>query len=385
MSPQGWRSVCLGELASIVTGATPKAAEADSWGEYLDFVTPSDQLEGHREAVPVRRLSKIGAERLKRRIVPPLSTNLTCIGSTIGKVSMAATECVTNQQINSLVAREQVADPRFIYYMILGWSPELKRFAAGSATPIVNKSDLSEFRFSVPNLPVQRAIAEVLGALDDKIAANRRLVETADELAVSIVRSGYVDGGEVQLGNIATITMGSSPPGDSYNEEGRGTVFYQGNRDFGFRSPTNRVWTLDPKRVAHAGDTLVSVRAPVGELNIATEETCVGRGLAALRSTEGAPAVLYYRLKAAPRVWDSYESGGTVFGSINGKELHALKIPALADVRLLEMSVSELDRIIASAEMESIQLAKIRDTLLPRLMSGELRVRDAEKITSNAI
>src|SRR5699024_1023989 len=136
----------------------------------------------------------------------------------------------------------------------------------------------------VPPLQEQRAIAEVLGALDDKIAANSELARVADELASTLVRLGVEDLTDtVALAEIAAVTMGSSPPGSSFNEEGAGSVFYQGVRDFGVRSPARRVWTTSPTRMAAAGDLLVSVRAPVGEVNVATEDMCVGRGLAAIR------------------------------------------------------------------------------------------------------
>lgn len=81
------------------------------------------------------------------------------------------------------------------------------------------------------------------------------------------------------LSDIATITMGQSPSGSSYNEESVGEVFYQGRAEFGFRFPTRRLFTTEPKRMAEPGDVLLSVRAPVGDLNVAYEKCCIGRGL----------------------------------------------------------------------------------------------------------
>src|SRR5690606_25248520 len=96
-------SVKLSSIAEIVTGTTPSASQTDSWGSEVDFITPSDQSDSRREATPARFLSAAGVARLHKRLVPARSTNLTCIGSTIGKVSMAMSEAVTNQQINSIV------------------------------------------------------------------------------------------------------------------------------------------------------------------------------------------------------------------------------------------------------------------------------------------
>ena len=85
------------------------------------------------------------------------------------------------------------------------------------------------------------------------------------------------------LSDIAEITMGTSPEGESFNADGIGTVFYQGRTDFGFRFPTIRLYTTEPKRFANKGDILMSVRAPVGDINIAKEHCAIGRGLAALK------------------------------------------------------------------------------------------------------
>ena len=87
---------------------------------------------------------------------------------------------------------------------------------------------------------------------------------------------------EGTLSNIADITMGQSPSGSSYNEDGNGTIFFQGRAEFGFRFPTVRLYTTEPKRMACTNDTLMSVRAPVGDLNVAHVDCCIGRGLAAI-------------------------------------------------------------------------------------------------------
>ena len=98
------------------------------------------------------------------------------------------------------------------------------------------------------------------------------------------------------LSEIADITMGQSPPGTSLNSDELGTVFYQGCTDFTKRFPVNRLFTTDPKRLANKGDILLSVRAPVGTLNIANESCCIGRGVAALSSKSGHKNFLYYVL-----------------------------------------------------------------------------------------
>jgi type I restriction enzyme S subunit len=113
------------------------------------------------------------------------------------------------------------------------------------------------------------------------------------------------------------LTMGQSPPGDTYNEEGNGLPFYQGRTDFGFRFPIRRIYRTAPTRYAKPGDTLVSVRAPVGDINMANEECCIGQGVAAVRHKSGATSFTYHLMANLYPDFARFEAEGTVFGSIN--------------------------------------------------------------------
>jgi type I restriction enzyme S subunit len=256
----------------------------------------------------------------------------------------------------------------------------------GAVQQHFNVGAAKNITLNLPPLPEQKAIAEVLGALDDKISANTKQVELADELAASLTRYAVGTTESIALSEIADIVMGSSPSGTSFNEIGEGTVFYQGVRDFGVRFPSNRVWTTAPARLAMPGDTLLSVRAPVGRVNLATEETCIGRGVASVRSSNDQPFTLFHLLKDSHEAWAPFEAEGTVFGSINKAQLASLRVPRLrADQQvLLETKLAPLEHFIASALAENPPLAETRDALLPLLMSGKLRVKDAEKVLENA-
>lgn len=176
------------------------------------------------------------------------------------------------------------------------------------------------------------------------------------------------------LSDIANITMGQSPAGTSYNEEGVGTVFYQGRGEFGWRYPTQRLFTTEPKRMAKAGDVLMSVRAPVGDLNLAYEDCCIGRGLAAISCDY--PSYCLYLMRSLSKKLDAYNGEGTVFGPINGKALKGLEIalPGIDDIATFEAMVAPIDAQIRCNETESRSLSQLRDALLPKLMSGEIDV-----------
>ena len=129
-----------------------------------------------------------------------------------------------------------------------------------------------------------------------------------------------------KLSDIAIITMGQSPNGKSYNEQGEGEVFYQGRAEFGSRFPTRRLYTTEPKRMAETGDVLLSVRAPVGDMNIAYEKCCIGRGLAAVHSKTGNSSFLLYTMFGLKTQLDVFNGEGTVFGSINREALAAMPV-----------------------------------------------------------
>lgn len=173
------------------------------------------------------------------------------------------------------------------------------------------------------------------------------------------------------------VTMGQSPPGHTYNETGDGVPFFQGRRDFGVRYPSNRVYCTEPKRMAKAGDTLLSVRAPVGDTNLARTDCCIGRGIAALRHKSGCSSFTYYSVLQLGQALSSYDSEGTVFGSINQKNLNSLLVitPPKEILSVFSQIVGVTDSRIKSLSEEASTLAELRDTLLPKLLTGELKVR----------
>ena len=174
------------------------------------------------------------------------------------------------------------------------------------------------------------------------------------------------------------VTMGQSPPGHTYNEAGDGVPFFQGRRDFGMRYPSNRVYCTEPKRMAKAGDTLLSVRAPVGDTNLARTDCCIGRGIAALRHKSGCSSFTYYSVLQLGQALSSYDSEGTVFGSINQKNLNSLLVitPPKEILSVFSQIVGVTDSRIKSLSEEASTLAELRDTLLPKLLSGELRINN---------
>ena len=185
---------------------------------------------------------------------------------------------------------------------------------------------------------------------------------------------------EGSLSDIANITMGQSPSGSSYNEDGIGAIFFQGRAEFGFRFPTIRLYTTEPKRMAYANDILMSVRAPVGDLNVAHNDCCIGRGLAAIHSKTNHQSFVLYTMFSLKKQLDVFNGEGTVFGSINRNSLNDMPIliPADEQIEKFELIVATMDAEIRNNYDEICHLQSARDSLLSRLMSGELDVSNIE-------
>ena len=179
------------------------------------------------------------------------------------------------------------------------------------------------------------------------------------------------------LSDIADITMGQSPAGDSYNEESLGIPFYQGSTDFGTYYPTQRVYTTQPGRLAKTLDTLLSVRAPVGTLNTAYEDCCIGRGLAAIRHPER-NEFIHYLLSSSKWFFDNINNTGTTFGSITKDVLYQMPviIPPEGIISLFEKKIQQYRDFHYSNERETRELMYLRDWLLPVLMNGQATIED---------
>ncbi len=310
-----------------------------------------------------------------------------------------------------------IIDPLYAsYYLghpsVRNW---IVRHAVGATMPNLNTSILSNLPFVVPPIAEQKAIAQILSSLDDKIELNQQMNQTLEAIARALFKSWFIDFEPVRakmddrqpvgmdaetaslfpaefenspLGKIPRnwrvgtvgeefdITMGQSPPGETYNEQGSGLPFYQGRRDFGFRFPSIRMYCNIPTRIAQTGDTLVSVRAPVGDINMAKQKCCIGRGVASVRHKEGHSSYTFYFMHSLNEQFAKFEAEGTVFGSINKQAFLLIPclIPPATIVKNFEQFLFSIDQQIENNEEQSYNLISIRDSLLLKLLSGRTKV-----------
>ena len=275
-----------------------------------------------------------------------------------------------NSQINQIL--EQIAQALFKSWFV-DFGPVRAKVQALSDGLSLEQAELAAMQAISGKTP------EELTALSQTQPERyAELAETAKAFPCEMVE---IDGVKVPkgwelstIGDCYDVVMGQSPKGETYNKNKQGMLFYQGRAEFGWRFPTPRLFTTDPKRIAEQNSILMSVRAPVGDINIALEKCCIGRGLAALQHKSKSLSFGLYQIQSIKPELDLFNGEGTVFGSINQANLKNIQIinPEEKFIQLFEKNLSSCDSKIMNNEIENNALKEIRDLLLPRLLNGEL-------------
>lgn len=253
------------------------------------------------------------------------------------KVAIAPFDGIFSAHGMVLRPNEEVITKEFFPFFISSdyFLDEAIRISVGSLSPTINWRDLKDLEFDIPDISEQKKLADILWAMNDVKKAYRNLLKATDELVKSQFIEMFADTPKGKLSDIATITMGQSPDGKTYNTDGNGMCFYQGKTEFGdLYIGEATTWTTAPSRIAEANDVLMSVRAPVGSTNIATQTCCLGRGLAGIRPIEGKSTTMFI-LYSMRSIEDEIENMGvgSTFKAINKNVVFNLPIP-LATIEL---------------------------------------------------
>ena len=415
--------VKLRNISKAIVDCEHKTAPTEAVG--IPSIRTTDIKNGHIDLQNANKVSQETYYEWTKRMEPHPGDLILSREAPVGEVGIVpkdANVCLGQRTVLIRPDCEKVV-PRYLLYLLLTreMKHEMTCRAEGSIVPHLNMSDIRDLEIpALPPLDEQSCIAHVLGTLDDKIELNRQMNETLEAIAQAIFKSWFVDFDPVRakmegrmpvgmdaatttlfpsafqdlpLGEIPkgwevttvekefNLTMGQSPPGSTYNENGDGLPFYQGRKDFGFRYPTRRVYCNAPTRLAKKDDTLVSVRAPVGDINMVEEKCCIGRGVAAIRHKTGSRSYTYYAMQFLREDFALYEAEGTVFGAINKTGFQTLSQVRPSDgiIEAFERLVYPMDQSIENNENQSRTLSQIRDALLPKLLSGEIRVDNVDK------
>lgn len=391
-----WKIYRLGDICrNVCNGGTPKSTEPSYYGGNIPWLN-TKEVNFCRINKTEKTITDSGFQNSSTKWIEKNSVIVAMYGATAAKVAVNMIPLTTNQACCNLTIDPNLADFRFVYFYLCHKYASLAALANGGAQQNLNAQRIKDFDITLPPLKEQKHIGDILWSLDDKIELNRRINANLEAQAQALFRSRFVDFepfrdgpfvdselGKIPhdwkvgtLSEVADITMGQSPKGSSYNEEGDGIIFYQGRAEFGNRFPSIRLYTTEPTRIAEINSVLLSVRAPVGDINIAKNKCCIGRGLAAIKSKQGYNSFILYLLQSLKPLLEQYNGEGTVFGCINRKEIEGLPIiiPKESVINEFERIAQNIDFEIKSLTTEQETLSALRDTLLPKLMNGEINV-----------
>lgn len=400
----------IGEIAEVFDGphATPKKLPS---GPY--FLSISSLDKGRLDLTKSAFLSEEDFKKWTKRVTPKEGDLLFSYETRLGEAALmpAGVRACLGRRMGLLRFNKAKVMPEYALYAYL--SPAFQQTIkantlTGATVDRLSISEFPNFPIRIPPLEEQKKVADLLGSIDKKIALNNRINAELEGMAKTLYDYWFVQfdfpdangkpyktsGGKMAynatlkreipagwavktLSQIADITMGQSPAGETYNENGIGTLFFQGSTDFGWLFPTPRQYTTSPARMAKKGDILLSVRAPVGDMNIANADCCIGRGLAALNSKSGSDGFLFYVMKYFKQVFERRNAEGTTFGSITKDDLHSLQVvcPEPELLKRYDGIVSEYNKMIFTRSFENQDLIKLRDWLLPLLMNGQVTVK----------
>lgn len=332
------------------------------------------------------------------------------LGRTVIYLKRGDEKIIHGMNVLRIKTNRELLNPFYAYYYFK--TPHFRKAIDNIRTDAINQSSINtnnikDITIHIPSITSQNSIVNVLRGIEKKIEINEEVNAELEAMAKQLYDYWFVQfdfpdengkpykssGGKMVyneklkreipegwndsiLSEFANITMGQSPDGSSYNEEGNGTVFYQGSTDFGIRFPSVRMFTTEPSRYAAKGDILMSVRAPVGDTNIANTDCCIGRGLAALNSKIGSITYLYFILDYLKAKFDLLNSVGTTFGAITKDELFTLPVIKPDDdiLKCFENICSPIFDRQMNIGFEINVLTHLRDSLLPMLMNGQVTV-----------
>ncbi|HCD39051.1 MAG TPA: hypothetical protein DEQ77_10130 [Candidatus Omnitrophica bacterium] len=318
-------------------------------------------------------------------------------GATTGK-SYLIEDCPETVFASYLIriVTERQLDYRYLYFVFdsaIYWN-QIKQKIGGSAQGGVNASLLSELQVPLPPIPEQKKIAEILLTIDSAIDKISQLIEKKKELKKGLMQELLTHGighkkfykteiGEIpkgwevsNLGDIAKIRMGQSPASSACFDYENGLPFFQGKAEFGTKYPNATKWCNSPTKIAERGDILISVRAPVGDINIALEKCCIGRGLSAVRGDQARQDFLYFVINFLKDKLAKAGQGST-FEAINKEVLFELKIPLppCSEQKKIAEILSDIDADIEQEVSEKEKMKQLKKGLMQVLLTGKVRVK----------
>ena len=381
----------ISDLGRVITGKTPRTSIKENYGGIIPFLTPSDNMSFKYAPRTTKTLSELGLKEVKSCLLPPSSICVSCIGSDLGKVVMTTRETITNQQINSIIPNKD-NDPDFIYYLMCIVGKHINALSKTStAVPIINKSTFSEYEVYVPDKENQTKIANILSSLDDKIELNRRINDNLEQQAQALFKSWFVDfepwGGKMPndwkegtLLDIADylngLAMQKYPSKEGFvslpvlkiKELGQGYCDDASDRCTS---------TISSQYIVNDGDVIFSWSGTL-LVDIWCGGVCGLNQHLYKVTSKSYPKwfYLYWTISHLEKFRRIASDKAVTMGHIKRGDLEKAKvlIPPITTIVTLSNQITPMIENIINVRKENTKLAQLRDTLLPKLMSGELKI-----------
>lgn len=288
---------------------------------------------------------------------------LSAIGANCGRVFYPNEKFTAIKNTITFTPEKKKLYPKFLFYILKNNTFPRR----GGGQPFMTKGDVKKYKIPLPPIEVQKEIVEQIEVKQKAIEAAKAVIDNLERerryFGQSLRKIKDVEW--VELGKVAEVIAGQSPEGKYYNETGQGTAFYQGKTEFTEKYLGKpKMWTTKITKIAEQGDILMSVRAPVGPVNIATDKICIGRGLASIRAKKIEQMFLFHYLKSIES--EIKGGGGAVFDSISKKQIEEIEIPLppLETQKQLVAEMEEQEKIIeANKKLVGIMEQKITEVL----------------------
>ena len=390
-----WQECTIGDLGQIVTGKTPPTKNNEYWGGKVMFITPKDIQASKHIFKTERYVTDEGKVAVRGAILPKGSICVSCIGN-IGYLGITTEECISNQQINSIIVNEN-NDIDFVYYLLKSLWAYFKNYEGQStALSILNKTQFSKIKVQIPNIGVQKKISGVLKMLDEKIelnnAINNNLEQQIEAILLSFIEN--TNSNNVKLGDYLYIKGRIGWKGlkkDEYLEHSdfriiNGESLTKAGIDWskaGYISQSR--YDESPEIMLKNGDILLSKDGTIGKIGYIdslSAPTTVASGIFVIRNIQSniiSTTFIYYLLKS--RLFTAFitaRTEGSVIPHLYQKDFMQFEfpLPSKDEMASFEELTAPMFSLIVSNLNENDRLTRLRDSLLPRLMSGELDVSD---------
>lgn len=329
--PKHWKWVTLDDIGIVVSGGTPSTKEPEFWNGDIPWVTPAD-LSNHDEVYISkgnRNISQVGLEYSSAYLLPANSVIFSS-RAPIGYVAIAKDELATNQGFKNLILPTKLVSPKYVYYYLKTIKELAENMASGTTFLELSATKFRQIPFPLAPIEEQNKIVEkieeLLSELENSDSELKISLKSIESLINKTIYNAFNKiEKKKRLAEQSNITMGQSPNSSSFNADKKGVPFFQGKKEFGKTYPSVEKYTTNPIRMAKKNDILISVRAPVGDVNIANINCAIGRGLCAIEF-KGYHKFLFYYLDNIKEYVKQLSTGST-FDSISKDTIENIKIP----------------------------------------------------------